>query len=145
MTCYTIDLTDLRYELPRPKAGLFRYFETGHAAIGLLLYRNGTVIETRAPSLDQTLAADDWLPCGGQFDTSDWQYDVLVDAGYTLVPCDGETSDGYTDTYGDIYTGTERLTGYSDLYLDSYEDEPTNPLGLYGSLGNYGSLGTYGG
>ena len=71
---------------------------------GILLWKDGrTMVVDNWDYYPLWESSDDQVAGGYivQFDTSDWQYQVMVDAGFTFEPCDGSVSD---DTYQPIYT-----------------------------------------
>jgi hypothetical protein len=75
----------------RPRYRLWQRFHFPQTQYGLYLYQDGRVIETDTWFTDGYVAADDRAQGGiiNIYEDTDWQVQVLTDAGYTLVPYTG--------------------------------------------------------
>lgn len=65
---------------------MWRKFHYPESLCELLLYRDGTVIETSTLYVEAYKTCDDTARHGRVFDDGDWQVAVLLAAGYTLTP-----------------------------------------------------------
>lgn len=74
---------------PQPPPGanhLWQRFHYPESQLGLLLYRDGRVVETASVETWEAILADDVIAAGHVWTgtTADWQYGVLVAAGYII-------------------------------------------------------------
>lgn len=94
MTTLTLDLRrgidDHERPLPPKVSPLWMRVLPVPTQVGLLLYRDGTVVETTTWFDDRYLTADAHIAGGtvAQFDPADWQVAVLEAAGYILLSDD---------------------------------------------------------
>ena len=65
---------------------MWRIYAFAESLWELLLYRDGTVIETSTLYIEAYKTCDDTARDGRLFDDTDWQVPVLIAAGYTLEP-----------------------------------------------------------
>ena len=82
---------------------LWLYMRMPPAQNSLLVYQSGEVIEIAHPTDEEVSEADLFILGGTDFrcDTDDWEYGVLLAAGYTFCPV--PERDTYTEDYLDVY------------------------------------------
>lgn len=77
------------FSAPYPAKGLWKRVAPPHSAIGLLLFRDGRVMEVTSLGGSDEWDADFVIATGQWYGKrTDWQAQVLTDAGYTLTTID---------------------------------------------------------
>lgn len=92
MTCmrlvWPVSINDhTRPEVEGVSKRMWRIYAFAESLWEILLWRDGRTMETSTLYVEEYKTCEGTARHGSVFDSDDWQYQVLVDAGYTLVEC----------------------------------------------------------